>query len=77
MLKDEMALQTWFQRRTIQEVHFISFPILEQKDKLKYKRLKTKEEISSFLHLFYSKLCFPREQGFKLDAEKWWVIKCV
>lgn len=31
--------------------------------------------MSSFLHLFYSKSCYPREQGFKLEAEKWWVIK--
>lgn len=69
MPNDETALHTQFQRRTIQEVHFIHFPISEQKEILT-KRLKKKEDMSSFLHLFYSKSCYPREQGFKLEAEK-------
>lgn len=38
---------------------FINFPVLGQKEISKSK----KKKIPSFLHLFYSKLCYPGGQG--------------
>lgn len=66
-----------FSLKNNSKVLFINFPTVDQKEIPKsYKKIKIRKK-SSFLYLFYSKLCYPRGQGFKSDTEGCWITKSV